>query len=184
MQRMINAQKGRLRRGSRDTPSLDSPTNSARLHLRLLRYLHRYVSTALVESQRERGKRRDAKEKEMREGKQRTRSINIRMSPEALLHPPKPLHTIHSLRLGFAKDKTRKGLLEFGSARSVGHSAQTGTIPVDLARFGVVRCLGGMLSFLLLSRRRSTCSLFSPTRLRRRRRRRRRRSRFLPLRPR
>lgn len=60
------------------------------------------------------------------------------MSPEAILHPLELLYTVDTLRFFLRVHEARKGFAKFWSTRSMGHTAQAWTVPVDLPGDGIV----------------------------------------------
>jgi hypothetical protein len=65
---------------------------------------------------------------------------------EATLHILEFVNAFHPLGLFLREDKARESLSELWTARTMGHSTKTRTIPIDLASFRVERALG--LGFL------------------------------------
>lgn len=83
-------------------------------------------------------------------GKGLTLAVYVWVLLEARLHQPKLFNAVDALGLFLAVDKARERGFKVLAARTVGHAAETGAIPVDLARFLVVRrLLVGFLGFFL-----------------------------------
>lgn len=72
------------------------------------------------------------------------------MLPEAVLHISELVDAIHALGFLLRVDEAGKRELEVLSAGTVRHSAQTGTVPVDLARFRIVSRLTVVFPFSFL----------------------------------
>lgn len=69
--------------------------------------------------------------------RERTVAVDLRVLAEARLHVPESIHAVDALWLSLAVDEARERRLELFAARSVGHSAEAGAVPIDLARLGV-----------------------------------------------
>ena len=67
-----------------------------------------------------------------------TFGVYFRMLPEAILHGLELLHTVNTLWFLFREYETRESLPELHTARPVGHSPQTRTVPIDFSGFGII----------------------------------------------
>ena len=63
----------------------------------------------------------------------RTFTIDVWMLPEAVLHRLEFLHAVDAFRILLREHKAREGLSKLHPTGSMGHSAKTWTIPVDLS---------------------------------------------------
>lgn len=69
------------------------------------------------------------------------------MLSEAVLHQLELLYTIYALGFLLREDETRERFAELGTASSVGHTTEAGTVPVDLTRDGIERTSGAFAVF-------------------------------------